>query len=166
MLKITFVFMTQILIPNWCDSHLKTFWQESHINIVVYYWNSSTVVRNGPCPTVCVPPQQTWTWTPRCHLSWSCWTTSPVSVMVCRSEYGGCWLLPLWASAWVSGWTMDMWTFRLWAFSKRLPHIRHANSRSASALCLVMWYFSEARWRHWKPHTSHLRKEWNWKCQV
>lgn len=119
-------------------------------------------VKTGPCPTVYILGQQTWNWTWWCHLSWSCWTTSPVRVMVCRSEYSGCcccWLLPLWASTWVSGWTMDMWTFRLWAFSKRFPHIRHANSKSASALCLVMWYFREALCRHWKPHTSHLKSE-------
>lgn len=129
---------------------------------------TAQVVRAGPCPPVYVPVQQTWTWPPCRHLSWSCWTTSPVRVMVCRSEYSGfcCWLPPPWASAWVSGWTMDMWTFRLWAFSKRFPHIRHANSRSASALCLVMWYFSDARWRHWKPHTSHLKRKNKLKAQI
>lgn len=113
------------------------------------------LLRTGLGPTVYVPVQQAWT--PCCHLSWSCWTTSPVRVIVCRLYSGGCcWLLPLWPSTWVSGCTIDMWTFRLWAFSKRFPQIRHANSKSASALCLVMWYFRDARWRHWKPHTSHL----------
>ncbi len=111
-------------------------------------------------PTVYVPVQQTWIWAPCCHLNWSCCTTSPVRVMVCRSEYIGCCsLLPFGASTWVSGWTIDMWTFKLWAFSKRFPQIRQANSKSASALCLVMWYFSDARWRHWKPHTSHLKSQ-------
>lgn len=56
------------------------------------------------------------------------------------------------------GWTIDMCTFRLCAFSKRLLHITQANSRSASALCLVMWYLRDARCRHWKPHTSHLKQ--------
>ena len=117
--------------------------------------------KNWSLSHVYVPTQPTWT--PCCHLSWSCWTTSPVRVMVCRSEKSGCcsccccWLLPLWTSVWVRGWTMDMWTFRLWAFSKRFPHSRQANSKSASALCLVMWYLSDARWRHWKPQTSHLK---------
>lgn len=96
---------------------------------------------------------------PCCHLSPSCWTSSPLRVMVCRSAYCGWPPPPLWPSAWVSGWTMDMCTFRLCAFSKRLLHIRHWNSRSSSALCLVMWYFKDARWRHWKPHTSHLEKK-------
>lgn len=51
---------------------------------------------------------------------------------------------------------MDMWTFRLWAFSKRFPHWSQANSSSASALCLVMWYLRDARCLHWKPQISHL----------
>lgn len=119
-------------------------------------WNSvlHCCFVSGSCATVQV--SLPWIKTSFCHLSCSCWTTSPVSVMVCRSGYVCCCPLPLWASACVSGCTMDMCTFRLWAFSKRLLHIKHSNSRSASALCLVMWYFSDARWRHWKPQTSHL----------
>lgn len=52
---------------------------------------------------------------------------------------------------------MDMWTLRLWAFSKRFPHWSQANSSSVSALCLVMWYLSDARCRHWNPQISHLQ---------
>jgi len=50
-----------------------------------------------------------------------------------------------------------MWTLRLWAFSKRFPHWSQANSSSVSALCLVMWYLSDARCLHWKPQISHLQ---------
>ena len=54
---------------------------------------------------------------------------------------------------------MDMWTLRLWAFSKRFPHWSQANSSSVSALCLVMWYLSDARCLHWKPQISHLQSK-------
>lgn len=124
-------------------------------------WMWRKIKKNGQAAQTCslkvyVAVQQSRTC--RRHLSWSCWTTSPVRVMVCRSYSGCCCCLVLPESAWVSGWTMDMWTFRLCAFSKRFPQMRQANSRSASALCFVIWYFRDARWRHWKPHTSHLKE--------
>lgn len=136
---------------------VKEHWMKTQL--LMLKWNSvlHCCLVSGSCATVQVSLQLPWIKTSFCHLSCSCWTTSPVSVMVCRSGYVCCCCpLPLWASACVSGCTMDMCTFRLWAFSKRLLHIKHSNSRSASALCLVMWYFSDARWRHWKPQTSHL----------
>lgn len=60
------------------------------------------------------------------------------------------------SGACVSGCTMDMCTLRLCAFSNRRPHWSQAKSSSVSALCLVMWYFRDARCRHWNPQTSHL----------